>query len=225
MATLTPEQARAVELLAAGGNDADVAEVVGVNRSTLWRWRKHRAFADALRGIGANGAPKQHGGPRMNLSERIQALASRKRKIEDEISDVEQQMSEDASTEAMDRVGVLLQQARNLIDDDKRLRLTARRATLEAEQAGLGDAVDEKRARLDAHTAELQTRVDESHELEARYGKYSGVPDALKDKIHDLHRRIAKLRDQLAADETRADAVTRELAGIDVELPPDEDAR
>lgn len=48
-ADLEPAQARAVELLAAGVSAGEAAEVLGVDRSTVWRWRQQPAFVSALR--------------------------------------------------------------------------------------------------------------------------------------------------------------------------------
>jgi len=44
---LTPAQQRAVLLLAAGRRVCEVAEAVGVDRTTLWRWREIPAFQAA----------------------------------------------------------------------------------------------------------------------------------------------------------------------------------
>jgi hypothetical protein len=47
--TLTAKQLRAVDLLASGNSEREVAEMVGCDRATLWRWRKRNAaFQGAL---------------------------------------------------------------------------------------------------------------------------------------------------------------------------------
>jgi hypothetical protein len=37
---LTPQQERAIDLLASGSRESDVARTLRVNRSTVWRWRR-----------------------------------------------------------------------------------------------------------------------------------------------------------------------------------------
>lgn len=41
MAQLTAQQHRALDLIAAGSRDSEVAENLGVNRTTVWRWRHY----------------------------------------------------------------------------------------------------------------------------------------------------------------------------------------
>jgi hypothetical protein len=43
VAQLTAQQQRAIDLIAAGSRDSEVAEDLGVNRTTVWRWRHHDA--------------------------------------------------------------------------------------------------------------------------------------------------------------------------------------
>lgn len=45
---LTPKQLAAVALMAAGRHYTEVATAVGVERKTLWNWRKTAAFSAAL---------------------------------------------------------------------------------------------------------------------------------------------------------------------------------
>ena len=40
---LTSQQTRAIELLAGGMRESTVAETLGINRSTVWRWRTENA--------------------------------------------------------------------------------------------------------------------------------------------------------------------------------------
>lgn len=48
LGVLTPSQIAAVALLAAGKSYADVAQAVGVDASTLYRWRRESAFSHEL---------------------------------------------------------------------------------------------------------------------------------------------------------------------------------
>ena len=45
---LTDQQYRAIELLANGESDKNVADIIGVNRKTVWAWRKTDLFKDEL---------------------------------------------------------------------------------------------------------------------------------------------------------------------------------
>ena len=51
VATLTPRQLAAARLIAAGQSIADVADALGLNRSTVWRWTRDPAFHEELRQI------------------------------------------------------------------------------------------------------------------------------------------------------------------------------
>ena len=53
MTTLTPKQARAVDLLAGGSSITDAAAVIGVSRATLHKWITLSNFADALEEVQA----------------------------------------------------------------------------------------------------------------------------------------------------------------------------
>lgn len=43
---LTAQQERAAEMLAAGQRVSEVAETLGVDRATLWRWRRLSGFQE-----------------------------------------------------------------------------------------------------------------------------------------------------------------------------------
>jgi len=43
-----PRQLHAMELLVAGKSDAEVASELGIDRSTIWRWRQNPTFADEV---------------------------------------------------------------------------------------------------------------------------------------------------------------------------------
>ncbi len=45
---LTPQQQQAIELFTRGMTVRCIAEAVGVSRETLWRWRQHEHFNNAV---------------------------------------------------------------------------------------------------------------------------------------------------------------------------------
>jgi transcriptional regulator with XRE-family HTH domain len=45
-----PKRQKALELIMEGNTDAEVASALGVDRSTVWRWRKEPHFLAELRG-------------------------------------------------------------------------------------------------------------------------------------------------------------------------------
>ncbi len=51
---LSPEQLKALELLANGQNQTSVANQIGVTRRTVVRWMKNPEFNQALTGLGSN---------------------------------------------------------------------------------------------------------------------------------------------------------------------------
>lgn len=65
--TVTPRQRLAIEALALGQDVMDAAQAAGVNRSTLYRWRRDPVFAAELRRIDAE-ALEQLGRGLMALS-------------------------------------------------------------------------------------------------------------------------------------------------------------
>jgi DNA invertase Pin-like site-specific DNA recombinase len=63
MQQLTPQQGRAIELLLGGMRETEVAAEVGIDRTTLWRWKREndffRAELNARRQEGWDGATEQ----------------------------------------------------------------------------------------------------------------------------------------------------------------------
>ncbi len=54
MTVLSPEQLRALELLATGKSQTATADEIGVSRRTVVRWTKNPEFKQALTGLGSN---------------------------------------------------------------------------------------------------------------------------------------------------------------------------
>jgi hypothetical protein len=48
---LPPNQAHALQLVAAGARTSDVASTLGVHRATVWKWTQEREFQEAMQSI------------------------------------------------------------------------------------------------------------------------------------------------------------------------------
>jgi hypothetical protein len=101
---LSVEQQNAIEFLIQGRSDRSVAEAIGVNRSTIWEWRKNPIFVAALN--------KQRNDMWKESRERLKTLAS------SALDTIEQQLANDDGRVALAASKLILQSNRLLGETD-----------------------------------------------------------------------------------------------------------
>ncbi|HQN30547.1 MAG TPA: phBC6A51 family helix-turn-helix protein [Methanothrix soehngenii] len=101
---LSVEQQNAIEFLIQGRSDRSVAEAIGVNRSTIWEWRKNPIFVAALN--------KQRNDMWKESRERLKTLASFA------LDTIERQLANDDGRIALDASKLILKSNRLLGETD-----------------------------------------------------------------------------------------------------------
>jgi len=101
---LSVEQQNAIEFLIQGRSDRSVAETIGVNRSTIWEWRKNPIFVAALN--------KQRNEMWKESRERLKNLAG------SALDTIERQLANDDGRIALSASKIILKSNRMLGETD-----------------------------------------------------------------------------------------------------------